>query len=67
MEIMVNNNSKKLSYCSFCFFNEEKIEEYQQKIVQLMNDWEEFKGDTAIYDEASYVMPGCRFESLSNN
>jgi len=67
MELMVNNNKTRLSYCPFCFFNEEKIEEYQTKILQLMHDWEEFKGDTSIYDESSHVLPGCRFESLDNS
>lgn len=64
VEIMINNLNTGLSYCPFCCFNEDKLEEYEQKVFQLMKDWEEFKGDTAVYDEKNHVFPGCRYESM---
>ena len=64
MELMINNETTRLSYCPFCFFNEEKLEEYQNKILRLMKDWETFKGDTTIYDESSHFRPGCIIESM---
>lgn len=64
LEIMINNLETKLSYCPFCLFNEKKVKEYKQKVNQLMKDWEEFKGDTTIYDEKSFVLPGCRYETM---
>lgn len=64
VEIMINNWDTKLSYCPFCFFSEEKVEDYKQQVSQLMRDWEEFKGDTTIYDEENHFIPGCRYESM---
>ena len=64
MEIMINTSDTKLSYCPFCFFCEDKLEEYEQKVYQLMRDWEEFKADTTIYDEENHYIPGCRYESM---
>lgn len=63
-EIMINNLDTKNSYCPFILFKEEKVEEYTQKVYQLMKDWEEFKGDTTIYDEENHIVPGCRYESM---
>ena len=64
LEIMINNSDTKRSYCPFNFFNEEKLEQYQQKVYQLIKDWEDFKGDTTIYDEENHFIPGCRYESM---
>ena len=64
LEIMVNNLDTKRSVCPLCCMNEETLEIYMQNISQLMNDWEEFKDDTAIYDQENHVMPGCRYESM---
>ncbi|MBN2030016.1 peptidoglycan DD-metalloendopeptidase family protein [bacterium] len=63
-EIMVNNAETGLSYCPFCCFNPDKTEEYQNKLLQLIADWETFKGDTTIYDESAFVLPGCLMESM---
>lgn len=63
-EIMVNNSETGLSYCPFCCFNPHKIEEYEEKLNQLISDWETFKNDTTIYDESSFVYPGCLMESM---
>ena len=64
VEIMINNLDTKLSYCPLCFLSEDKLEEYKQKVSQLIKDWEDFKGDSTIYDEENHVIPGCRYESM---
>ena len=64
VEIMINNLDTKRSYCPFCFFAEDKLEDYKQKVFQLIKDWEEFKGDTTIYDEQNHFIPGCRYVSM---
>lgn len=63
-EIMINSDVTGLSYCPFVFFDPALLVEYQQKVSQLMQDWEIYKSDTNIYDEASHVCPGCRYESM---
>ena len=63
-EIMINNLDTKLSYCPFCYFDEQIRDITIQKVEQLMSDWEKFKGDTSIYDEKNHVIPGCRYESM---
>lgn len=65
-EIMVNNYETGLSYCPFCFFNTETVDYYQQQVLQFMKDWEEFEGDTTLYDEKNHVSPGCRMESMES-
>lgn len=66
MEIMVNNMDTKLSVCPLCCMTEETLEINAQNISQLMNDWEEFKDDTTIYDQENHVVPGCRYESMAS-
>jgi len=63
-EIMINNSETGLSYCPFCFFNPDSTQVYQDKVQQLIWDWEAYKNDTAIYDESEHVYPGCRMESM---
>jgi hypothetical protein len=64
LEIMVNNQDTKLSYCPLSFMNEEILNYSVQNITQLIKDWEEFKEDTTIYDQEDHVIPGCRYESM---
>jgi hypothetical protein len=63
-EVMINNTDTKRSYCPFNFLSEEKFEEYRLKVERLIREWEEFKGDSTIYDEKNYPLPGCRYESM---
>jgi len=66
-EIMINNLQTGLSYCPLCYISESKSEEYREKVLQLIRDWETFKGDTTIYDEENHFIPGCRYEAMINN
>jgi hypothetical protein len=64
-EIMINNNKTRLSYCPFCCFDTSKAEAVMGQVLQFMRDWEEFKGDTTIYDERSHTFAGCRMNSMA--
>jgi hypothetical protein len=63
-EIMINNTETGLSYCPFCFFDPNSSDVYQNKVLQLMSDWEVFKNDASLYDENNHVYPGCRMSSM---
>lgn len=64
VEIMIVNRTTQLAYCPFAHFNASTRVAYQQKVVRLIGEWEEFKGDRTIYDEEAWVGPGCRYESM---
>ena len=36
----------------------------EAELVRLFADWEAYKGDPAIYDEAAMFAPGCAVERL---
>jgi uncharacterized delta-60 repeat protein len=38
----------------------------EAQISQLQRDWESFRKNTAIYDEASQVRPGCNYRKLKS-
>ncbi len=40
-------------HCPFEFFDPSTTDEYQQKVSQLMSDWETFRYDDTIYDQAA--------------
>lgn len=63
-EIMINNDVTGLSYCPFVSYDPALLVEYQQRVSQLIQDWEIYKSNTNIYDEANHVCPGCRCESM---
>ncbi|MBT3181564.1 MAG: peptidoglycan DD-metalloendopeptidase family protein [Deltaproteobacteria bacterium] len=63
-EIQVIVEDTGLSYCPFLVFDESLKSEYEGKIIQLMNDWEEYLGDPNIFDEDLMIYPGCYNETL---
>lgn len=66
-ELMVNKElgmSVSEHRCPFEFFDPALLEEYKQKVSQLMKDWEDFKGNSALYDETKDIWPGCNYEKL---
>ncbi len=66
-EISVNNIKTATSYCPFCLFDEATTLVYQAKVAQHISEIEAFLGNTALYDEASHVYPGCIKESMKND
>lgn len=45
--------------CTFDYLDESIKTETLNKIAALKKSWEEYRGDTSIYDESKAAMPGC--------
>lgn len=52
-------NNEPTHWCPFQYLDSSVKDEINTKISSLYKGWEEFMGDTSIYDEASYPIPGC--------
>lgn len=63
-ELMIRKHTESKDYCPFSLFSSSLIEEYKQKVRDLIVDWESFKGNTSIYDESRDIYPGCPYETL---
>jgi len=63
-EIQAYKNSDGLSYCPFTIFDTDTSAEYQNKVTDLMNEWETYMSDTTIYDQGAMTHPGCLFNSV---
>ena len=67
-EIMIwggpSSQDRPLTYCPFKLFAPELLSDYQQKISRHMKDWEEFKGNSNLYDEGKHVFFGCLKETI---
>jgi hypothetical protein len=50
-------------WCPNVFMGDPRAE-IEAELLQLFADWEAFKGNTAIYDEAAMFAPGCAVERL---
>lgn len=55
------------NYCPYLLLDDSVKNEYGQKITQLVKDWENFLGDPSIYNEQSWVFPGCQLEKLNES
>lgn len=53
------------NYCPYMLLDDSVKDMYGQKIIQFVKDWEEYTGNTEMYDEESWVSPGCRYEKLN--
>lgn len=63
-EIMINNYETGYSYCPFCLFNPDKLDNYRSQLSRLIQDWETFKNDNTIYNESVFTYPGCLLDSM---
>ena len=64
VELMVVQGS--IYYCPFDLFDASLKDEYENKVTQLMDDWETFKADDTIYDQAAMVSPGCNSSTITD-
>lgn len=55
-----------LTYCPFKYFDPQLLSEYEQKVARHMKDWEEFKGNTGLYNQEKHIFPGCAYETLED-
>jgi hypothetical protein len=63
-ELQVVNFIEEINYCPFELFDPDLALAFQQKVTDLMADWETFKGDASIYDQPTMVEPGCVVHTL---
>ena len=66
-ELQVFNFVEGLNVCPFELFDPALAPAFQAQVASLMADWEAFKADAAIYDEAAMVSPGCLVVSLPDS
>jgi len=50
--------------CPFSVFDLSLSSTYQKKISQLMQDWEDFKSNSLIYNQGSHIYPGCQQKKI---
>ncbi|MEK6882778.1 MAG: hypothetical protein AABY22_24355, partial [Nanoarchaeota archaeon] len=48
-----------ISHCPFKYLDESVKQDYFNKIKALYKSWEEYTGNSSLYDEDSYSIPGC--------
>lgn len=65
-EIMLwkSSSTRPETHCPLKYFDPQLLSQYKQKIQQHMKDWEEFKGNSNIYNENNHILPGCIYETL---
>lgn len=50
--------------CPATFFSDELLSSFNQSILQLISEWEEFIGDPNVHNESAFLRPGCLIEEL---
>jgi hypothetical protein len=65
-QFMIINTTNRFSHCPFSLFDPATVDAVKTKVAQLMSDWEAFKGDPAVYDEAAQAIPGCGAEVVNH-
>lgn len=45
--------------CPFAYLDESIKEDVQKKLTALYKSWEEYRGDSSLYDESALKIPGC--------
>ncbi len=45
--------------CPFAYLDESIKEDTQKKLADLYRSWEEYRGDSSLYNESALKMPGC--------
>ena len=58
-EIQVNDDVHGEYTCPLAFLDAAVLASTESALTQLMTDWETFKADPSIFDEASMTVPGC--------
>ncbi len=62
-ELMVfstnNKDNNILTYCPLYVMDPAIQNSYEQKVIQLENDWEKFTGNSGLYDQSKEILPGC--------
>ena len=62
-ELQIYNETDGLSYCPFAVFDADLTATFQDKVTNLMDQWEVYVDDPDVYDQDAMVYPGCLIES----
>ena len=60
VEIQIILTQEGKSVCPFLFFDPATRAEHENKVNQLIDDWETYKGNSEIYSEEEFPFTGCR-------
>ena len=60
VEIQIILTMEGESVCPFLFFDPDTRAQYESKVSQLIDDWENYKGNSQIYSEEDFPITGCR-------
>ena len=63
-ELMVGSYADTTAVCPLLLLAPEKRAAAEASIARLMKDWEEFKGDPGVWDEAAMTRPGCSLDRM---
>ena len=64
LQVGKSGSNSVTNYCPFSLFSPSLLNTYKQQVMDLMADWESFKGNTNIYNDSG-PYPGCSSETLS--
>jgi len=64
-ELQLVNFVERRSYCPLALADPALAADLDADVSGLMDDWETFQGDAALYDQAAMVLPGCLTDSLA--
>jgi hypothetical protein len=63
-ELMVVDGATGTAWCPTRFLAADVAAGLGARVRRLMRDWEDFRGDPALYDDGAMATPGCLRESL---
>jgi hypothetical protein len=64
-ELQLVNFVERRSYCPLLLADPALAADLHADVSGLMDDWETFQGDAALYDQAAMLLPGCLNDSLA--
>jgi len=65
-QFMIVNTTNRFSHCPFSLFDPATVDAVAEQVSRLMADWEAFKNDPAVYDEAAQARAGCAAEVVNH-
>jgi hypothetical protein len=65
-ELQINNNYNDYAVCPHALLADELKDDYAARLANMYADFETVRGDSDLYDESSFAMPGCLYDSFYN-
>ena len=54
------------SYCPMLYLHESVKQDFRDSISSLMDGYEEWSGNTKLYNQGAMVEPGCLYEQIND-